>query len=286
MRHLMLAASVLLLSQGAALAEEVPDISEARRIVAIGGSVTEIVYALGEEERLVARDSTSLFPESALALPDVGYMRALSPEGVLSVDPDAIIAIEGSGPPEAVEVLNRARIPVITVPERFDRDGVLEKVRVIGTALGVDEAASELAARIEADLVTAEERAVPGDPARVLFVLSMQGGKVLASGTGTAADGIVRMAGGVNVIDAFEGYRQVSDEAVIEAAPDIVVMMNRAGDHAIADEALFTHPAIAPTPAGLNRRILRMDGGLLLGFGPRTGTAVRDLAAAFDTVAD
>src|SRR6188768_3457559 len=67
------------------------------RIVAVGGSITEIVYALGEEKRLIARDSTSVYPEAAFSLPDVGYMRALSPEGVLSVKPNAILALQGSG---------------------------------------------------------------------------------------------------------------------------------------------------------------------------------------------
>ena len=69
------------------------------RLVSIGGDVTEIIYALGEEKRLIARDSTSLYPKEATQLPDVGYMRALSPEGILAVNPTAIIAVEGSGPP-------------------------------------------------------------------------------------------------------------------------------------------------------------------------------------------
>ena len=80
----------------------------ADRVLSVGGSVTEIVYALGEGDRLVARDSTSSFPDSAVKLPDVGYMRALAPEGVLSVNPDLIIAEEGSGPQETIDVLREA----------------------------------------------------------------------------------------------------------------------------------------------------------------------------------
>ena len=91
--------------------------ADTSRIAAIGGSITEIVYALGEEKQLVARDSTSLYPEAALALPDVGYMRALSPEGVLSVNPTGILALQGSGPKEAVDVLKKASVPFIEVPE-------------------------------------------------------------------------------------------------------------------------------------------------------------------------
>ena len=75
------------------------------RVLSIGGSVTEIIYALGEQDRLIARDTTSSYPAEAKNLPDVGYMRALSPEGILSVDPQLIIAEDGSGPPETIAVM-------------------------------------------------------------------------------------------------------------------------------------------------------------------------------------
>src|SRR5262245_50807125 len=102
-----------------------PDTS---RIVSIGGLITEIVYALGEEARLVARDSTSTWPEAAAKLPDVGYMRALSPEGVLSVNPSAILALHGSGPREAIDVLKKSSVPFIEVPDHFNHEGILEKI--------------------------------------------------------------------------------------------------------------------------------------------------------------
>jgi iron complex transport system substrate-binding protein len=88
----------------AGAAEDGEVFADPSRIASIGGSLTEIVYALGQQEHLVARDSTSLYPQEALKLPDVGYMRQLSPEGVLSVNPSGILALQGSGPKEAVEV--------------------------------------------------------------------------------------------------------------------------------------------------------------------------------------
>ncbi|TIO39759.1 MAG: hemin ABC transporter substrate-binding protein, partial [Mesorhizobium sp.] len=97
--------------------------SDTSRIAAIGGSITEIVYALGEEGHLVARDSTSSFPQAAQKLPDVGYMRALSPEGVLSVNPSGILALHGSGPKETVDVLKKSSVPFIEVPERYSHEG-------------------------------------------------------------------------------------------------------------------------------------------------------------------
>ncbi|WP_246811166.1 hemin ABC transporter substrate-binding protein [Mesorhizobium sp. AA22] len=250
------------------------------RIAAIGGSITEIVFALGEQNRLVARDSTSRYPEAALKLPDVGYMRQLSPEGVLSVNPSGILALHGSGPMQAVDVLKKTSIPFIEVPERYGHEGILEKIRIVGKALGVDAKADALAAEIEAKLKAAEKQTASiKDRKRVLFVLSMQGGKILASGSDTAADGIIKLSGGVNAVDGFSGYKQLSDEAVITARPDVILMMNNAGP-AASDDELFANPSILSTPAGAARKVVRMDGGYLLGFGPRTADVIHDLAAS------
>jgi len=274
----MLVASVA----GSSSAEEGQAVfQDTSRIASVGGSVTEIVYALGEQDKLVARDSTSVYPEAAMKLPDVGYMRQLSPEGVLSVNPSGLIVLEGSGPKETIDVLKKASVPLIVVPETFDHAGIIEKIRVVGRAFGADDKASELAAQVDADLAAAE-RLTAGMPEkkRVLFILSMQGGKILAAGSHTAADGIIRLAGAVNAVEGFSGYKQLSDEAAIMAKPDIVLMMNRFGGHELPDAELFAHPAISPTPAGQAKRVVRMEGNYLLGFGPRTASAIRDLATA------
>lgn len=254
--------------------------SDPTRIASIGGSITEIVYALGEEKHLVARDSTSRYPKAALDLPDVGYMRQLSPEGVLSVNPSGMLALHGSGPKEALDVLKKTSIPFIEVPDQYDREGILEKVRVVGKALGADAKAEALAREIDAKLQAAEKQTASiKQRKRVLFVLSMQGGKIMAAGSDTAANGIIKLAGGVNAIEGFSGYKQLSDEAVVTARPDAILMMSNAGPP-VADDELFGNASIASTPAGTARKLIRIDGGYLLGFGPRTADAVHDLAVA------
>ena len=255
-----------------------------RRVVAVGGSITEIIYALEMEHLLVARDTTSSWPVEVEALPDVGYMRALSPEGVLSVAPTLIIAEEGSGPPEAIDVLTDAEVDFITVPESYDAQGVRAKIIAVADALGVHEQGVALADQIDAQLTTATA-AVAGDAPRVMFILSMQGGRVMASGTGTAAAGIIDLAGGANAITAFEGYRPLTDEAVLSAAPDVILMMDRGGeDHATDTAELFAHPALGLTPAAETDAVVRINGLLLLGFGPRTPLAVERLSTALGTV--
>lgn len=249
--------------------------AKASRIVAIGGSVTEIVYALGEEGRLVGRDSTSVYPAEALKLPDTGYIRALSPEGVLSLNPDLILMLDGAGPPPALEALKSAGVHMVAIPDGFDRKAIIDKIEAVGSALGVEEKAKLLSDTVK----TALDKAVAssqanGKKARVLFILSPREGRLMASGAGTQADGIIRMAGAENVLSDIDGYKPVSDEAVIAAAPDIILMMNPTGDHSASDDAVLAVPAIAETPAGKAKRIVRMDGMYLLGFGPRTADAI------------
>jgi iron complex transport system substrate-binding protein len=263
-------------------AAETPKI-DTSRLVSIGGDVTEIIYALGEEKRLIARDSTSIYPEAAAKLPDVGYMRALSPEGILAVDPSAIIAVEGSGPPEALAVLRNARVPFETVPQSFDRDGILKKITAVGALLGVPDKAKILEDKVAADLdaaIGASEKRPGAQHKRVLFILSAQGGKIMASGTGTAADGIIKLAGAVNAVGVFPGYKPLTDEAIIEAKPDVFLLMNGGGGHTISDDELLKQPALSLTPAAEHKAIIRMDGLHLLGFGPRTAGAVRELNTA------
>ena len=253
----------------------------ADRVLSIGGSVTEIIYALGEGDRLVARDTTSSYPPEAEDLPDVGYMRALSPEGVLSVDPDLVIAEAGSGPPETISVLEAANIRFVTVPDGYDEAAVLGKIEAVAEALGVPEKGDDLAAAVETAMAAAMDEA-NGPSKRVLFVLSMQGGRILASGTGTAADGIIALAGGENAVTDYEGYKPLTDEAAIAAAPDVILMMDRGGDHGADDSTVFAHPGLAATPAAQNKALVRMDGLLMLGFGPRTPEAVRQLNSALN----
>ncbi|MDX8478054.1 hemin ABC transporter substrate-binding protein [Mesorhizobium sp. VK24D] len=252
--------------------------SDTSRIASIGGSITEIIFALGEESHVVARDSTSSFPQAALKLPNVGYMRALSPEGVLSVNPSGILALHGSGSKEAVDVLKKSSVSFIEVPEHYSHEGILEKIRIVGKALGVDAKAEKLVAEMDAKLKSAEKQTASiKERKRILVVLSTQGGKILAAGSDTAGDGIIKLAGAVNAVEGFSGYKQMSDEAIVTARPDAILTMKNAGPP-ISEDELLANPSIASTRAGAARKVISMDGGYLLGFGPRTAEAIHDLA--------
>lgn len=267
------------LSLSLALALATPAFADpAQRVLTLGGSVTEIAVALGAQDRLIGRDSTSTFPPSVTALPDVGYFRALSPEGVLALNPDLILSESGAGPQEALDVLNAAGIPFTMSGPDTSPDGLIAKITTIANALDLPDEGKALAAEVAQGLQQARARAATVEsPKRVLFILSLQGGRVMAGGEGSSAESIIELAGGINAGMGFDGYKQITDEAVLTAAPDVILMMDREGDLAINNDMVLAHPALSQTPAAKAGAILRMDGLLLLGFGPRTPQAAADL---------
>ncbi len=254
-------------------------ITDPARIVSIGGAITEILYALGFEDRLAGVDATSLYPAAALRdKPNVGYMRQLSPEGVLGLNPSLVLAVQGSGPKETIDVLEAAKVPLVLVPETFSEQGLLDKIKLVGHAMGADKRAECLTAAVTNDLAQLRElRARVTKPVRVMFVMSLLNGRAMAAGQKTAANEIIALAGGVNAIDSYDGYKIINDEAIIAARPDVVLSIQR-GKDSVEAEAVYVHPGFALTPVAANKAFVSMEGLYLLGFGPRTAAAARDLS--------
>jgi iron complex transport system substrate-binding protein len=272
MRALALAAGLALLPSLLAAQE---------RIVSIGGDVTEIVYALGAGQRVVAVDSTSLWPPEADALPDVGYVRALSAEPIVALAPDLVLASAASGPPAALEQLRAVGTRLETITDAFGPAGVIAKIDAIARVLHLEPAGSELAdsVRRELDAVTARLAGVARRP-RVLFVLGTGRGAPMAAGSGTAADSIIGLAGGLNAVTGYQGYKPLSPEAALLAQPEVVLAMSSTVERAGGPAALLSLPELRDTPAARRNRLVSMEGMLLLGFGPRTPAAIRQLGAA------
>lgn len=256
--------------------------SSDQKIVSVGGSLTEVAYALGKQGNLVAVDTSSVFPEKALKeKPNVGYMRALSAEGILALDPTLILAEEGAGPPETIDLLQEASIPFVTVPSRYDAQGIVNKITMVGQALQAEEQASKLAEKVtnELDLVASKISGLKLDEKKkVLFLFSMRGGRLMVSGSNTQASAVIEMAGAENAMASFEGFKPVSNEAVLAANPDVILMMSRAGAPMPKEGKVFSHPALSETKAAKTSSLIVMPGMYLLGFGPRTARAIADLA--------
>lgn len=250
-----------------------------QRIVSVGGAVTETIYLLGRQDRLVGADTTSTYPAAANDLPKVGYMRALSAEGVLSLRPDMLIAADGSGPPGALETLAQAGVRIERVPEARSIDDVVEKVGKIAdltdAATKGDVLSAEIARR--AEIVAAAIAGRSASP-RVLFLMQLREGAMLCAGEGTAAEAIIGLAGGRNALSGFDGYKPVSAESVLAEDPDFILMMAHVAEQSGGVEGLREEPRLSAVPAAREGRIVVMEGLKLLGFGPRTADATAELA--------
>ncbi|ABS61805.1 periplasmic binding protein [Parvibaculum lavamentivorans DS-1] len=251
------------------------------RVVSVGGSTTEIVYALGAGESLVGVDTTSLYPSAATELPNIGYVRQLSAEGLLSLKPDLLLTGSEAGPPAALQQAEAIGVPIVKMSEGYTPEAVERHIETVGKALGREQEAAELRAAFAEDIaaVNAEIAKTTSKP-RVLFVLQTSRGAMLVSGTDTAASAMIELAGGVNAVTEFSGYKPFSPEAATLAAPDVILMSDQTVETLGGTEIILAEPAFQATPAGQNGRVVMMDALYLAGFGPRLAHALHDLAAA------
>lgn len=247
-----------------------------QRVVTLGGSVTEIVYDLGQGGRLVADDLSSLYPKAATRLPRVGYYRALPLEGILSVKPDLVLASENAGPRNVLERIQGMGVDVEQVSDAPSLASLYKRVDEIARALGVPDRGATLSTHIRTDIEQA--RTLPGKPLRTLLLMNRTG-QFMAAGAQTAANEILTLAGLRNVLSQQTGYKPLSAEGVAALAPDLIVITQASlGNGGMP--AFLAQPGIAATPAARAGRVLVMDDLLILGLGPRTGGAIRMLKEA------
>lgn len=254
-----------------------------QRIVSVGGSVTETIFALGLGDRLIAVDSTSLYPPEAQDLPQVGYVRSLAAEPIVALGPDLVLAEADAGPQAVLDQLREAGVEVVLVPDRPSPQGIVEKVLFIADAVDRAEEGMALADSIGVafDELEAERQAVREVPS-VLFLLS-HSGPPMAAGRDTSAEAVIRLAGGRNVIDDFSGYRPLSPEMAVQAKPDVILLTQQGVQQMGGLEGVYAHPALGLTPAAKNKRVYAYDALLLLGFGPRTPEVASALQEALQS---
>lgn len=243
----------------------------AERIVSIGGDVTEIAFALGAGDEVVARDSTSLHPAAVQTLSDVGYMRQLNVEGILALKPTLILTTELAEPALVLKQLEDSGVKVVRIPGDTSVQAVPEKISVIADAINRSSQGKQLAERYQQQLAAVANTPLP---VKVLFVMSHGGITPMAAGQQTAADAIIRAAGLKNAMQGFSRYRPLSQEGVIASAPDLLLVTTDGVRSIGGQENLWQLPGMALTPAGKNRRVLIVDDMALLGFGLETPQAL------------
>lgn len=252
--------------------------AEQERIITAGGGITEIMYALGLGGLLVGVDSSSVYPEAATRLPQVGYERMLSPEGLLSLRPTRLITSENAGPDVALAHLKSAGVEIYLLDTDYTPAAAVGRIEAVASLFGAEDSAKPVVAKLIADLQKAQN-AVTRLESRpsVLFIYSRSGGILNVSGVNTAASAMIELAGGRNAVTGYEGYKPLTSEAAVSAQPDVILMTTRGIEDAGGIDGVLAHPGLTLTPAARNRRVIAMDDLYLLGFGPRLGKAVLDL---------
>ncbi|MCL7999058.1 ABC transporter substrate-binding protein [Brucella sp. 21LCYQ03] len=253
---------------------------EAKRIVSLGPDVTEIIFALGAGDDVVAVDRSSKYPAETVNKANLGYRRSLSPEGILTLNTDLIIASEDIGPPETTDVLNQSAVEILYVPVDNSREGLIKKIGLIAKRLNRVEQGEALTQKVvdDFDAATAYANKVSdGKQKKVVFFHGLA--RLSGAGSDTAADAFIRYAGGINPLSMYSGYKPVSEEWLVKAEPDVVLMLSD-GAGGPTREDVFSHKALQETPAARSQSLVVLEGPYMLGFGPRTAEAIRKLAAA------
>jgi len=244
---------------------------DSSRITAAGGSITEIIYFLEQESRLIAVDVTSNYPKSAMNLPSIGYVRALSAEGVLSLDPTLIIGENDMGPPSVIDQINRTNVETRVLPEIHSASGIIQKIECVGKMIGMKKNEIDFYNnKLLKQVSQLENSTSDAEGKKIIYILSMQSGSPLIAGSNTSGDGLISLAGGINPLSSFEGWKPVGTESIIQAEPDLIIISERGLKGFGTIEELSNHPALYLTPAAQNNNILALDGMASLGFGPRT----------------
>lgn len=254
--------------------------AEPARIVTAGAAVTEIVSGLGLAPQIVAVDTSSKHLEETRDKPDVGYVRMLGAEGILSQKPDLVLLSGEAGPLPVLEQIKAAGVDVVVIPNGYSLDNIDDKIRTIAAATGRVEDGEKLITRVDADLqaLRAATAGNEGERPGVVFLLARHGGNLMAAGTETAAHAMIEASGGRNVCASFTGYQPLSAEIFATATPDFIIVSESVGGD---DTALLARvPGLGTTPAGRKLRVIRVDDAAFLGFGPRTPSAATKVAMA------
>lgn len=252
-----------------------------RRIIPLDGDLAEIVFALGLGDEVVATDLSATYPPEADALPQIGYQRALNAEPILAFDPTVLLATPTAGPPEALDDLERAGLPVHLIDVPATPDAPAAKIRAVADLLDADEAGERLATEVEAEIDAATpgpEDALTGLRVAMLYVRGE--GVQLLFGDGTGIDWLIKATGATNVADelGITDSAEVTAEALLAAAPDVLLVTEDGMASVGGLDGLLALPNVAGTPAARQRAVLAYDAQLMLGNGPRTGQFLAELA--------
>lgn len=259
-------------------------VTDAGRILPLWGNLSEIVFALGLGDRVVGRDVAATFPGTE-DLPIVTRGHDVSVEPVLSLAPTVVLAQTDTGPPEALDQIRAAGVPVVVFDVPAGMADIDPRIRAVAAALGVPDAGQALVDRTDAQLAGVQA-AIPHDvdrPRVAFLYVRGSAGVYLLAGPGSGVDSLIEAAGGEDAgttIGLERPFTPLTSEALVRAEPDVLLLTTTGLDSVGGVDGLVAMPGIAQTPAAAARRVVTMEDGLLFSFGSRTPEALAELVAA------
>jgi iron complex transport system substrate-binding protein len=247
------------------------------RIITAGSAITEIVCALGDCEKIIASDRTSMFPEQIQKLPSIGYRSGINAEGIISLKPTIIFAEKNYVEEAVIGQIRSSGVQLVVVDERRNFEDTKRAIMQVATALGKVEEGKKLIGKNQTELE--EARALLSKTKvspRVLCVYNRGAGTVSVAGTNTFA-GILVYTGATNTIQNVEGYKPLNTEALIAADPEYILMLSTGLESIGGLEGALKIPGVAQTTAGKKKQIIGIESLRLTNFGPRFGQTVKEL---------
>ena len=252
------------------------------RVVCVSKQINEFLYAIHAESVLVARDLTSIYPPQITKLASVGYHRALSAEGIISMRPTMLLTDGNLGPDAVVKQVKSVGIPVVVMTPGSTPDSAQLLMTRLGAEFHRERESDSVIAQWKRDMAAVLADTVKWASAPKPRVLIMHMGQVvnnyLALKRGSAGDQVVRWAGGVNAVDSVGGMMRLTPELIAKTAPDIIIATDVGFDRLGSADKFAAMPGVAETPAGKAKRIYRVDETEVMYFGPRTAASVRKIA--------
>ncbi|GFD87101.1 hemin ABC transporter substrate-binding protein [Alteromonas marina] len=243
-----------------------------QKLITAGGTITEIVFALGAGERVIAVDQSSQYPEAVKQLPMVGYYRELAAEGVLSFAPDKILAIEGVGREEVIKQIESTGVQVVVYNKPNSTDGLVELIKQLADDLGKAEQAKQIIAKFNASLPSETANNTPS--VKAVFLLSASDRGLIAAGSETVPQLIFNYAGIENIASEHTGFKGINNEALALHQPDFLVAPRHVVMGAGGKEKFCQSPNLSLLKAAQQCKLLVMDSLQSLGMTPRLADAI------------
>jgi len=258
-------------------------VTDVSRIVALSGDFSEILWDLGLGPNLVGVDLGSVYPKDEMRYkPKVGVEFRLLPEPILSLEPTVAIGDVDASPRSVIDQVRAAGVPVVIFPRFEGVSAPADKIRAVADVVGLHDAGEVLAASVQAEIDTALARVAETiSRPRVAVVYIASRNTMLMLGSNTVFDGVLAAVGAVDVGPpaGADGFVALTPEALVAAAPDVIITAQRGFDGMGGMDGFLAIPGVAQTPAGINREILVYEDLYLLGLGPRTGQLLTELVA-------